>query len=115
MTAGTADGERHRAATDDINAIINDVTSDSLKTATERQKSHRGKIVISPVRNLISGQLQQQKTIVGHVSIQCIDNPVAIRPCMNPESFLPRVHVALGVRIPCNIQPVACPVLAMRR
>ena len=107
VAACTGDGECLRAAHDDINAVVDDVVRDAEKAAAEREEAHRGEIRRVWRHNLICGDLQQQKAVVGHVRIQRLHDPVAVGGGMDPVLFLAGIDVAFGVGVARNVQPVA--------
>ena len=59
MAPRAAHGQRHRPAADNVDAIINNVATDALKSSTDGQKSHGRQIVFGTIRYLVGRDLKQ--------------------------------------------------------
>ena len=111
-----ADGERHRAAQDDIEAVVNDVILVVEKTAAQREEAERGDVPrFSAGAGHVAGDLAREELIVRHVLIQRTDDPVAIRPRKRILAALAAREVAAVVGIARHVEPVASPALAVTR
>src|SRR5439155_26792183 len=73
------------------------------------QEPGRDQIVLSGVRQLVAGDLFDDKTVVGQVTVERIDDPIAIRP--NEARLVLFKTVRVGVTR--GVQPVPPPTLAI--
>ncbi len=108
-----ADGEAEHAARDDVDAVVDDLVFHPEEAAPDREKAHRGLVAGPFSLDLVGGELEHQKAVVGQVVVQGRDDPVAVGPGMRPVFFLAGIDVALRVRIPRHIEPVPRPVFAV--
>ncbi len=105
--------ESEGAAGDDVDAVIDDVVGDSQETPAAREESHGGEVGGIGLNELVGGDLEEEEAIVGHVLVEGLDDPVAVGGGMDEEAFLAGVHVALGVGVAGDVEPVATPSFAV--
>ena len=70
------------------------------------------RVLLGVFRKQIGGQLQFQKLVIGHVAIQCFDDPVPIAIGMGPRIVISQ---GLVIGIPSDIEPESAPSLAVVR
>ena len=105
----TGDGQAHQAATDHIDAIVQNVVRIVHETRADGQESHGSKRpAIITQRQVIGSQLFHQKAVVRQIFVERADDVVAIRPGPG-VAFLFEEHVSLVVGVAGHIQPITAP------
>ena len=113
VTAGARDGQPEHAARHDVDAVVDDVMFYPEETAAESEESHRREIAVIFVRDLIGGELEQEKAVIRHIPVQCRHDPVPIGPGVGPVFLLAGVDIAFRVGVSGHVEPVPRPVLAV--
>ena len=132
VALGTAHGESHHVAGEGLNGALQDpvtnvgrvehvlvgvVGGDSQKAGGLQQAAHGGAELRcrAPVDQLVSGQLLGDKTVVGLVPVDGLDDVVPVLPLSGNAQRLLAGHevvvAAQGVGIARLIQPMAAPAL----
>ena len=113
VTAGARDGQPEHAPGHDVDAVIDNVVFHPEETAAEGEESHRREIARIFVRDLIGGELEQEKAVIGHIPVQRRHDPVPIGPGVGPVFLLAGVDIAFRVGVAGHVEPVPRPVLAV--
>src|SRR5260370_2168081 len=109
MAAGTGDGHPHHAASDDINAIINDVIDVIDKPAAQRQVTQSGEgTFVAVMREQIRGDLLLEELVVWQVFIKSANDviPIGVRVGVMPVLLS---DVASRVGVAGHVEPVPAP------
>ena len=108
VTSGTFECQTQECHREGVVAVGNVLDTEFLQRATaldllrmQTVESRGQPRVISRLGHQVTGQLQGDKTVVGHVGIECPDNPVSIRPDMAIAIDLVTVRVGVA----SNIEP----------
>ena len=113
VATGAGDGEAQCAAGDDVDAVVDDVVGDAEEAPAAGDESQGGEVGGIGGNQLIGRQLQHQKSVVGQVGIEGMDDPVAVGGCVNEAGFFASVDVALGVGVAGDVEPMASPAFAV--
>ena len=110
MAPGAADRQRHEAAPDHVDAIVDDVGLVFQEAAADRQEPHRReRPPVLPELQLIGGDLLNDELIVGQVVIEGPDDPVAVGVGVREPPLAEGVALRIGV--PRQVQPMPPPPL----
>ena len=114
MAARAIHGQAHGAAGDHVDAVIDNFLSTGHARA-EGEEAQRCEVRIRiALLNLVRGDLVNQKLVVGHIVIECLDYPVAVGVRINVTAQAAAAVVAAGgIRIAGHVQPVAAPAFAV--
>ena len=113
VAAGTTDRQPEQAATDDIDAIVEDVVDVVDEVAANGDEAEGGEMPV-PLRRgeLVGRQLGDDKLVVGEVFVEGPDDPVAVGVAPGMRLFLEE-DVALVVGVAGQVEPMASPAFAI--
>src|SRR4030095_14467356 len=78
VTPRASDCQAHRRATENIDAIVDDVVHHAEKAPANSEEAHGGKVrFVGWSDQLVGGDLQREKAVVRHVIIEGANDPVA--------------------------------------
>jgi hypothetical protein len=107
--------QAHGAASDHVDAVIDDVMGHPDEPPPAGEKSHGREVGRIGRLEPVGRQLQKQKPVVRKVVVEGPNHPVAIRRRMHELPLLAAIDIPLGVRIPRHVQPVTPPAFAVAR
>ena len=113
VASRASDGEPHQTAEHRVDPILDDVRGNREEATSQGQKPHGRKIGGALVDQLIRGDLQQDKSVIRQILIECVDHPIAVCRSKHKRSLFPAINVALGVGVPSDIEPNSTPAFAV--
>ena len=112
MAPGAAYGEAQEGAADEFASfghVLDTVllVDDAVLRAALAQSPERGgkKLFPGRVRQQVARELPARELVVGHVLVECFDDPVAPGP---EETIMEIVEKTVGLRIARHVEPFGC-------
>ncbi len=115
VTAGAGDGQAHEAATDHVDAVVDDVVNVVEEAAAQGEITHgrQRTLVRFPLSmQTVRRQLLHDELIVRQVFVEGADHIIPVGVGIGVTAFLGE-QVALGIGIAGDIEPVPAPALAV--
>ena len=116
VAAGATDSQPHHTAGHHVDSVVYDVVRIVQKTPPQREEPHRGKrFLVGAQFQLVGSELLDDKPVVRQVSVEGVNDVIAISVRVSEEPRLVPGEVTLGVSVTRHIKPVTPPALAKTR
>ena len=112
VTSSTRNGQAKEASRDNVDLVVDNVVGIAELHANRKKAQRRELLSVISETKLIGGELLGDKLIVGQVSIERVDDVVAVRVGKR-KLFKSDRRTTVRVGVPSDIQPMPTPMLAV--
>ncbi len=113
VASGAGDGEAHKASSDDVDAVVDDVVDSVGEASADGEEAHCGEgAFIGGEFEFVGGELFEDELVIREIIVEGTDDVVAIGVGIGVFGVLGE-YVAFGVSVSGDVEPVACPANAV--